>query len=281
MPELIDIGANLTHDSFDDDFDQVLKRAFDNDVRQLVVTGATASGSRKAARLAAEYPGVLFATAGVHPHHAKDYDDETHALIRSLAAEDDVVSLGECGLDFFRDFSPRNVQESVFERQLEQAAELGMPVFLHQRDAHERFIAILKHYRDALPRAVVHCFTGDRDELRHYLDLDCHIGITGWICDERRGHHLKEFVADIPSNRLMIETDAPYLLPRDLDPQPKTRRNEPMYLRHIAEVVAAARGESLEELAESTTATARAFFGLPGEQGDASHEGAKKERRPA
>ncbi len=117
--------------------------------------------------------------------------------------------------------------------------------------------------RDRLPAAVVHCFTGGRDELHHYMDLDCHVGITGWICDERRGHHLREFIHEIPADRLMIETDAPYLLPRDLSPKPKTRRNEPMYLGHICEAVAAARGESAEAVAASTTATARKFFGLP------------------
>lgn len=261
--EFIDIGANLTHDAFDEDRDQVLARAFEHGVRQFVVTGATADGSRKALELVRAHPGVMFATAGVHPHHAKDYDDDAHSLLGELAAHAEVVSLGECGLDFFRDFSPRNVQETVFERQLERATGLSMPVFLHQRDAHGRFMAILREFRDRLPRAVVHCFTGTREELHDYLDLDCHVGITGWICDERRGHHIQKFLADIPAERLMIETDAPYLLPRDLDPKPRTRRNEPMHLRHIAAVVARARGETVEQVAAATTATARAFFDLP------------------
>lgn len=240
-----------------------MDRAFEAGVAQFVVTGATADGSRQALELARRHSSFMYATAGVHPHHARDYDEDTHRLLGELGREPGVVSMGECGLDFFRDFSPRDVQEDVFQQQLEQAAELGMPVFLHQRDAHERFIAILSEFRDRLPRAVVHCFTGDREELRHYLDLDCHVGITGWICDERRGHHLKEFVHEIPADRLMIETDAPYLLPRDLKPRPQTRRNEPMYLRHICETVAAARGEPAEQTAASTAATARAFFGLP------------------
>lgn len=265
--ELVDIGANLTHDSFDHDRDEVIQRAQGAGVAQFVVTGATSEGSRRALELARRHAGFMYATAGVHPHHAKDYDDDTHRLLRDLAGEPEVVSLGECGLDFFRDFSPRDVQERVFRRQLEQAAGLGMPVFLHQRDAHERFVAILAEFRDRLPRVVVHCFTGGRDELRHYLDLDCHVGITGWICDERRGHHLKEFVGEIPADRLMIETDSPYLLPRDLKPKPSTRRNEPMHLAHICEVVAAARGETAEQTAAATTATARAFFNLPGASG--------------
>jgi TatD DNase family protein len=261
--QLVDIGANLTHDTFDHDRQDVIGRAMDAGVAQFVVTGATAEGSRQARDLARRHPGVMAATAGVHPHHAREYDDDVHTLMSELAGDEAVVALGECGLDFFRDFSPRDTQEAVFERQLEQAASLSMPVFLHQRDAHERFIAILGEFRDRLPAAVVHCFTGGREELHHYLDLDCHVGITGWICDERRGHHLREFVHEIPPDRLMIETDAPYLLPRDLKPKPKTRRNEPMYLRHICETVAAARGESAEETAAATTATARKFFGLP------------------
>jgi TatD DNase family protein len=169
------------------------------------------------------------------------------------------------GLDFFRDFSPRPVQERVFERQLETAAEAGLPVFLHQRDAHERFLLILKTYRDALPGAVAHCFTAGREELYAYLDLDCHIGITGWICDQRRGRHLLEIVGDIPADRLMLETDAPYLMPRTIRPRPETRRNEPANLPYVLETVAAARGETPEAVAEATTATARAFFGLPEE----------------
>jgi TatD DNase family protein len=137
-----------------------------------------------------------------------------------------------------------------------------MPVFLHERDAHRRLMDILRPWRDRLPRAVVHCFTGTGDELRGYLDLDLHIGITGWICDERRGRHLRELVSLVPEDRLMVETDGPYLLPRDLRPRPPGRRNEPAFLPHILESVAACRGVSPAALAASTTATATAFFNL-------------------
>jgi TatD DNase family protein len=174
-----------------------------------------------------------------------------------------VVAVGETGLDFFRDFSPRDVQEQSFVEHIELAVELQMPMFLHMREAHDHFFAILREYRDKLPDVVVHCFTGEENELRDYLDLDCHIGITGWICDERRGHHLRDFVGLIPAGRLMIETDAPYLLPRDIRPKPKTRRNEPLHLPHILRVIAAARGEAPEATAEHTTRAARAFFSLP------------------
>jgi TatD DNase family protein len=262
--QLLDIGANLTHESFRHDFDVVLQRAQTHGVARMIVTGASRDGSEHARTLALAHPGVLWATAGVHPHHAVDYDEATDARLRELAREAEVRAVGETGLDYHRNYSPREVQLDVFERQLTIAAELGKPLFLHQRDAHEDFLALLRRYRDKVPAMVVHCFTDTREALHDYLALDCHIGITGWICDERRGTHLREFVREIPANRLMIETDAPYLLPRTVRPQPSHRRNEPMYLRHICEEIARDRGEPVEVTAANSTAAAAAFFGLPG-----------------
>lgn len=265
--ELIDVGANLTHDSFDRDRDAVIQRARANGVSVMVVTGASETGSVEALELARTRPGVLYATAGVHPHHAKDVSAETLTVLRDCARAPETLAVGETGLDFFRDFSPRDVQERVFEEQLDLGAQLGLPVFMHLRDAHQRFLAIIKQHRDRLTRAVVHCFTGTAEELHDFLDLDLHIGITGWICDERRGHHLREFVGAIPDNRLMIESDAPYLLPRDLpedfDPQPAGRRNEPATLPHVLAAIADASGIPAARVAETTTATARAFFAIP------------------
>jgi TatD DNase family protein len=261
--QLIDIGANLTHESFRRDFGAVLERARKAGVERMVVTGASREGSVHALELAREHPGVLHATAGVHPHHAGDYGSETDALLRGLAHEPEVVALGETGLDYFRDLSPRPAQRAAFEKQLEIAVDLHMPLFLHQRDAHDDFLALLKAARDRVPAVVVHCFTDDKRALFDYLDIDCHIGITGWICDERRGTHLRALVREIPAHRLMLETDAPYLLPRDISPQPSDRRNEPMYLAHICEAVARERGEAVEVTAANATATSRAFFDLP------------------
>ncbi|SFR93225.1 TatD DNase family protein [Dyella sp. OK004] len=260
--QLLDIGANLTHESFHHDFDAVMQRARDHGVTRMVVTGASRDGSTHALDLARRHPGELYATAGVHPHHAIDYDDTTHTLLHELAQQPEVRAVGETGLDYNRNYSPRDVQLAVFERQLQIAVDVQKPLFLHQRDAHEDFIALLRRYRDKVPAAVVHCFTDTGEALRDYLALDCHIGITGWICDERRGTHLRELVRDIPANRLMIETDAPYLLPRTVKPQPSHRRNEPMYLRHICYEVARDRGEPVEITAANSTATAEAFFGL-------------------
>ena len=263
-PQLVDIGINLTHDSYDSDRDAVMARAAAVGVVQMVVTGASAEGSRKAVALAHAHPRTLFATAGIHPHHATELTNELAHELEGLAHRPEVVAVGECGLDYFRDFSPRDVQRAAFARQLEIAARVGKPVFLHQRDAHEDFVAILREHAKALSAgAVAHCFTGQANELEDYLRMGLHIGITGWICDERRGAHLLPLVRQIPADKLMIETDGPYLLPRDLQPKPTSRRNEPAYLPHIAATVARARGEQVEQLAASTTAAARRFFRLP------------------
>ena len=261
--ELIDIGANLTHDSFDADRGEVIARAQAAGVCTFVVTGSDAEHSSKALKLSHAYPRVIYATAGVHPHHAKDCTPGTGDELRNLLAHPETVAVGECGLDYFRNFSPPEVQRQVFELQLNLAVETGKPVFLHQRDAHGDFLDILGRYRHRLSRAVVHCFTGSSQELRDYLELDCYIGVTGWICDERRGQVLQESIKLIPADRLMIETDAPYLIPRDLKPKPHTHRNEPVYLAHICAVVARHMDRTSAEVARQTSETARRFFALP------------------
>ncbi len=256
---LVDIGANLTHPAFRPDLDAVLGRARSAGVTTIVVTGTTVGESRAAAALAVAHEG-LFATTGVHPHHARDWSPEAAAALRALAREPRVVAIGECGLDFHRDHSPRPDQEACFVAQLELAAELGMPLFLHSREAHPRFAEIVRAHRPA--RAVAHCFTGTREELHACLDLDLYIGITGWVCDERRGHHLLELVREVPADRLLVETDAPYLVPRDLVPQPRRRRNEPAFLPHIVATIARALGRPEQEVAAQTARNARALFAL-------------------
>ena len=262
MESLVDIGANLAHDSFDDDRDEVLQRAADAGVSRIVVTGSSDESNEKAAQLAEKHPGVLWSTAGVHPHHASDYSGDSDALIRRLATGGRIVAVGECGLDYFRNFSPRDAQLAAFRAQLDIAAETGLPVFLHQRDAHDDFVEMLEPMLPKLSRAVAHCFTGEHESLREYLALGLYIGVTGWICDERRGKHLKDIVSIVPDDRLMIETDAPYLLPRTIEPKPKTRRNEPMYLPEVLRVVAEARGQSEAHVAKMTAENAVTFFGL-------------------
>ena len=260
---LIDIGANLAHDSFDEDRENIMRRAADAGVITVIVTGSSDESNVRAAELAAENPGVLYSTAGVHPHHASDYNDTSDELIRRLATREAVVAIGECGLDYFRNFSPREAQLNAFGRQLQIARDTGLPVFLHQRDAHDDFVEVLEPELPHLSRAVAHCFTGEGESLREYLAMGLYIGITGWICDERRGKHLHDIVDVIPDDRLLIETDSPYLLPRTIQPKPKSRRNEPMYLPEVLKVVAEARGQTEEHVARITTENARRFFNLP------------------
>jgi len=262
MFDLIDIGANLTHDSFGADRDAVLARAADAGVARIIVTGTSVTSSVQAAELCDAHPKRLFATAGVHPHHAAELDPHAYAALRSLLAAPQFVAVGECGLDFFRDYSPRDAQRRAFAAQLELAAEVGKPVFLHQRDAHEEFVAMLEPKRAALVGGVAHCFTGGPKELDAYLELDLHIGVTGWVCDERRGGELRAAVPRIPLDRLLVETDAPYLLPRDLAPKPQNRRNEPRFLTHVLERVAALKEQPVEVVARATTANAERLFGL-------------------
>jgi len=255
---LVDIGANLTHPVFRDDLADVVARSRQAGVTGIVVTGTTVDESRIAIQISEQEN--LHATAGVHPHHARDCDETTIPALRELAKHPRVVAIGECGLDFNRNYSPHPDQEKWFVKQIELGLEVGKPLFLHSRDAHPRLSQIIRNMK--IEKAVAHCFTGEREELRAYLDLDLYIGITGWICDERRGKHLLELVREIPRDRLLLETDAPYLTPRDMKPQPKARRNEPAFLPHILRTVARALGRPAEEVAAETANNARKFFDI-------------------
>ncbi|MDR1319025.1 MAG: TatD family hydrolase [Treponema sp.] len=273
--QLIDIGVNLMSPSFDRDREAVAAAAAAAGVSPLVITGSSLESSAAALAFAeAHEPGLFYATAGIHPHNARFWTGpeagtpgaagtpgpggvpaaDSAGELRRLVSRGAAAALGECGLDYKRAFSPPDSQRRCFEEQLELAAELGKPVFLHEREAFEDFYGLLKKYRPRLSAAVVHCFTGTERELDAYIGLDCYIGITGWICDERRGSHLIPLVKKIPPDRLLLETDAPYLLPRNL---PRGRggrggRNEPRHLPHIAAFVARALGRDAETLAAET-----------------------------
>jgi TatD DNase family protein len=267
--ELIDIGSNLTHESFSVDRAEVIERAAAAGVTRQIVTGADLASSRAASELAAAHAQVLWSTAGVHPHHAAGFDPARRDELLELLRQPHVVAVGECGLDYYRNFSPPAAQRAAFTAQLEVAASVAKPVFLHQRDAHGDFTAILREFHGRLVGGVAHCFTGGVAELEDYLTLGLCIGVTGWVCDERRGAELRTAVPRIPADRLMVETDAPYLLPRDLKPRPRSRRNEPRYLPHIARSIAHIRNQSLESLAASSTRTAVEIFGLDRQQAGA------------
>ncbi len=262
-PDLVDIGVNLTASHFDDDLQAVLERARAAGVLRQLVTGTDLPHSRSAMALAAAHPGELFATAGVHPHAAGALPAHWRRELDALLTDPEVRAAGETGLDFNRDYSPRPDQEAVFIAQLELAAERKKPVFLHERDSEGRFFELLGPLAEDLTGGVLHCFTGSERDLDRALEAGLHIGITGWICDERRGGALQNMARRIPADRLMIETDAPWLLPRTLRPRPKSRRNEPGLLPWVLATLAACRDEDPMELARITTANACRLFDLP------------------
>ncbi len=258
---MFDIGLNLTSSQFDKDRDEVVARAFDAGVKGLLLTGTNLHESEQAQQMAQRYA-RCWSTAGVHPHDSSQWTNESAEALRALADTPEIVAIGECGLDFNRNFSTPQEQEYAFTAQLALAAELGMPVFMHCRDAHERFLALLDPWLDKLPGAVLHCFTGSYQEAQDCLKRGLYLGITGWVCDERRGLELRELLPAIPAERLLVETDAPYLLPRDMKPKPVSRRNEPAYLGHIVERVAHWRGEDVQQLAAQTDENVRRLFGV-------------------
>ncbi|MFP9228780.1 3'-5' ssDNA/RNA exonuclease TatD [Pectobacterium cacticida] len=259
---MFDIGVNLTSSQFEKDREQVVIRAKQAGVSGILITGTNTQESQQVILLAQTYPNYCWSTTGVHPHDASEWNDTVAEQIHHMASADCVVAIGECGLDFNRNFSTPQEQERAFSAQLAIAAERSMPVFLHCRDAHSRFISLLKPWLNQLPAAVVHCFTGNRYELDECLAEGLMVGITGWVCDERRGLALRALLPHIPADRLLVETDAPYLLPRDLYPKPASRRNEPCYLPHIIRQIAAWRGEDAAWLGQITDENARRVFRL-------------------
>jgi len=263
MKKYIDIGVNLTGSSFKKDTEQVVERALQAGVVQLVVTGTNIQHSEQAIRLTQQYESICYATAGLHPHHASDYCSDTGSELRDMLAYKNVVAVGECGLDFNRNFSTRKQQIAAFEAQLDIAIDLKKPIFLHQRDAHNDLIAMIKSCRNQLTQVVAHCFTGTAEEVEDYNSLDMYIGVTGWICDERRGQSLQQAVKNIPLDRIMLETDAPYLLPRDLTQKPlEKNRNEPCFLPHIAKSVANYMAVEETQLVTVAYENSRRFFDI-------------------
>ncbi|WP_409309980.1 3'-5' ssDNA/RNA exonuclease TatD [Pectobacterium sp. B1J-3] len=259
---MFDIGVNLTNSQFTKDRELVVARAQQAGVSGMLITGTNIEESKQALALAEQYPAYCWSTAGVHPHDASHWNDSTVEQVYHLAQSDRVVSIGECGLDFNRNFSTPAEQELAFSAQLALAAELSLPVFLHCREAHVRFLALLKPWLDKLPSAVIHCFTGNRTELDECIAQGLMVGITGWVCDERRGLELRSLLKHIPVDRLLLETDAPYLLPRDLSPKPVFRRNEPCFLPHIVHQIAGWREDDAAWLGQKTDENARRVFRL-------------------
>ena len=245
-----DIGVNIPNDP--NALAPMLGRAADVGVTQIMLTGTNITTSQQAADLAQLHPMKVFSTAGIHPHYAELAPTDYIQKIRTLAEQPHVLAIGECGLDFNRDFSPRDIQLAVFEQQLILACELGLPIFLHERDAFDAQYALLKKYSKQLNGAVVHCFTGNNEQMQAYLALGFYIGITGWVTDEKRGIDLRDAMPYLPLERLILETDAPYLKPKKLasDKIIGVKQNEPCYLPVIAKTLAFLMDTSIESLAK-------------------------------
>lgn len=264
---LIDIGANLADASFDPDREQVIERAAAAGVRHMIVTGTGLTESGQALALAGGNSETLRCTSGIHPHLATQWTDSperARSILGGVLKNPLTVAAGECGLDYFRNLSPPDAQRRSFAGQLELAGEHGKPVFLHQRDAHDDFLAILKESRVRETGGVAHCFTGGPGEAESYMELGLYIGVTGWICDERRNQDLLNAVAALPLDRVLLETDSPYLLPRRRDVKPPVkRRNEPQFLPYVARELAKRMRIDAEELAAAAWRNAQALFGWP------------------
>lgn len=254
---LIDAGVNLTNHQFDGQHQEVLARAIEVGVKHMLIIGCDISSSEESLALAARYG--QYASAGIHPHDAKTATSELEQQLTQLAQHEQIIAIGECGLDYNRDFSPRDVQRDVFRRQLALAEKLNLPVYLHERDASDDMLAILNEFT---VRGVLHCFTGDAQALAGYLNLGLYIGITGWVCDERRGKELQQLIPSIPIERLLIETDAPFLIPRTVKPKPKSRRNEPALLHYVCDTLAQLYGIPACDVAKHTSENFNHLFGI-------------------
>lgn len=256
---MIDIGPNLTDSSFHKDLDTVIENAKTNNVQTCIVTGTSLKGSKEAIKIVDNYKNDyrMYCTAGIHPHHANSANDGVLQEIKMLCQHENVVAIGECGLDFNRNFSSHEDQIRCFEKHLEIAEELGKPLFLHERDAFDTFVSVLSRYK---VHGVVHCFTGNAVQGQTYINMGYYIGVTGWITDKRRNSGLLEAMPHIPLDRLLIETDSPYLSPRNS--KKRIQRNEPMYLKLVVQKIAEVLGRSEEEIIAQTTANACKLFGI-------------------
>jgi TatD DNase family protein len=260
MNNLFDIACNFSSDRFEKDLNEVIKRAKDNNVTKFLLVSASLKDSEKVNKIYQDNKDSCFLTIGAHPHHANEFNSSSPSEMKRLIDEYKPHSVGETGLDFFRNISSYEEQLFAFEEQIRIAIETNLPLFLHQRDAHDDFVKIISKYKNDISKAVVHCFTGTQKELDDYLEMEFSIGLTGWICDERRNIDLRKSLKNIPLDKLMIETDCPYLIPRNLNNKPKNNRNEPAYLPHIANEIALLINLDKDKLIDITYKNSINFF---------------------
>ncbi|MAQ72978.1 MAG: hydrolase TatD [Gammaproteobacteria bacterium] len=256
---LIDIGANLTHDQLLKNIHAVIDNFKKVHVENVIITSSNTTDTEKALSLIKKFPNLFYTTVGFHPHNAKNFKEKDLESIETLANNPHVISIGECGLDYYREYSPKNQQIVCFEKQLSLNTKLNLPLFLHERGAHNDFCSLLKKYIDRIDNTVVHCFTGTKQELLQYLDMGCYIGITGWITDMERGSHLHEIIQYIPEDRLLVETDSPYLIPKNMNDNRKTT-NEPAYLPYVVEEIANCLNKDVKYISNKTFENTKKFF---------------------
>ena len=260
MHEIADIACNFTSNRFDNDLEEVIDRAIGNHISKFGIICSRLSDIDKLLEIYNQYSKDMFFTIGVHPHHANEINEEYLKKLKEVINNNNPHAIGETGLDFFRNLSTYEEQIFAFEEQIKIAIDTNKPLFLHQRDSHDDFIKILRKYSSDINKSVVHCFTGTKEQLNDYLELDCYIGVTGWICDAKRNVELRKTIKNIPLERLMIETDCPYLIPKNLEEKPKNNRNEPTYLNHIANEVATLMKKDINDIREKTYKTSLSFF---------------------
>ena len=260
-PSFIDIGVNLTHNQLFDNLETVIRNMINANVTKGIITSSCIDETHKALDIIDKYPDTFYTTVGFHPHNAKEFKESSISIIKKLLNNKYVVAIGECGLDFYREYSTKYEQVNCFEHHLSLASETKKPLFLHERDAFNDFYNMLKNHCDNLQNFVVHCFTGNKSNLKKYLDLGAYIGLTGWLTDSNRGSHLKDIIKLIPHDRIMIETDAPYLIPHNINFK-HDGTNQPAYLPYVAEAVALSMGLEINYLSTITVENTKRFFNL-------------------
>jgi len=270
---LIDGGTNLTHRKFHELNDYVVARALAGGVQKMVVTGLKWNACKAAVVMARTRPNILYAAVGIHPHHVKeDWNDKTADGLEELIKSPGVVAIGECGLDFNKDYSPRELQETAFKKQVELAVRHKKALLVHDRDAHQNILDILKEFEDALPSVVIHCFTGSKDQIKTYIERGYYIGVTGYLCKEKYGETLRDAIKDgtLPLDRIIVQTNAPYMTPNtprnDLDPVSQTLldacavENEPCTLSIIVRQIAKCISQEPRQVADVLTETAMKVY---------------------
>jgi TatD DNase family protein len=257
---LFDSHAHIDDMSFNEDFAQTMERACEAGVKAVMVVGINLGTVQKAMKLVEKHAN-LFTSVGVHPHDAKTCSDGVMSSLQALARHEKVKAWGETGLDFNRMHSPVDLQEKWFIRQIEAADETRLPMIFHERDSRGRLLEILKSMDNKKRQGVIHCFSGTREEMFQYLDLGYHIGITGIVTLQKRGEYLRELVPHIPQDRLLIETDAPYLTPAPM--KNKTRRNEPAFVAAVLNKIAGIRNNDPHELAEAIWDNTLKLYNIP------------------